>query len=87
MNFDDEFNTEATYVNTDGSHNFDQFAVEDPDPAAEFLARERRDLGDITGNGDANFYEDPFSSQSNTLDRNSPFKNGKSSRSMFFSIL
>ena len=85
MNFDDEFNTEATYVNTAGSNNFDNFV--DEDPAAEFLAREKRDLADITGNGDANFYDDPFSSQSNTVDRNSPFKNGNSRPSVFFSML
>ena len=74
MAFDDPFNSDAANINSDGSNNFYNFTEEDP--AAEFLAREKRDLGEITGNGDANLYEDPFTSQSNTIDRSSPFKNG-----------
>jgi hypothetical protein len=47
MAFDDSFNSN----NTDGfsSNNFDE-----EDPAADFLQREKQELGDITGNNHRN---------------------------------
>jgi hypothetical protein len=62
MAFDDPFNTGAANIDGDASNNFYNF--NDEDPAAEFLEREKRELGDITGNGDANSYDDPFNTQS-----------------------
>ncbi|CAF4670955.1 unnamed protein product, partial [Rotaria magnacalcarata] len=47
------------------TNNFYNFNEEDP--AAEFLEREKRELGDITGNSDTNSFEDPFNSNANQL--------------------
>jgi hypothetical protein len=60
MAFDDPFNTGAANID---DNNFYNFHDEDPDPAAEFLEREKRELADITGNGDTNSFEDPFNTQ------------------------
>jgi len=62
MSYEDPFNSNnnaPTDENT--SNNFYNF--NDEDPAAEFLEREKRELGDITGNGD----EDPFNTNNNYL--------------------
>ena len=72
MAFDDPFNSDNVRVDDDGSNNFN-----DEDPAAEFLARERRELGDITGQDDTNSLDDPFRAPSHTTDRNSLQTNGK----------
>lgn len=62
MAFDDPFNTESP--NLDGAENTNNFYnFTEEDPAAEFLEREKRELGDITGNSDVNSFEDPFSAQ------------------------
>ncbi len=62
MAFDDPFNTGAANIDGDASNNFYNF--NDEDPAAEFLEREKRELGDITGNGDTNSFDDPFNTHS-----------------------
>lgn len=77
MSFDNPFNTDSSASNNDPSNNFYNF--NDEDPAAEFLARERRELGDITGPTDENFFNDPFSGNAPSTDRQSPFKNGTQS--------
>jgi len=48
MAYEDPFNSNNT------SNNFYNF--NDQDPAAEFLEREKRELGDITGNDDVNSF-------------------------------
>jgi len=72
MAFDDPFNTDTTNLDGDAANNFYNFTEEDP--AAEFLERERRELGDITGNDDVNSFDDPFNSQS--IDHNTLLVNG-----------
>ena len=72
MAFDDPFQSDSVRVDEDGSNNFN-----DDDPAAEFLARERRELGDITGHDDTNSLDDPFRAQTHTTDSNSLQTNGK----------
>ena len=47
MAFDDPFNANNT------NENFDDNNFSDGDPAAEFLEREKRELGDITGSSNA----------------------------------
>lgn len=64
MAFDDPFNTDATNLDGETSNNLNYLIDEDTDPAADFLEREKRELGDITGNVDTNSFEDPFSTQS-----------------------
>jgi hypothetical protein len=61
MAYDDPFNTGVANIDDDASNNFYNF--NDVDPAAEFLEREKRELGDITGNGDADSFDDPFNRQ------------------------
>jgi hypothetical protein len=62
MSHDDPFNANNDPIDDDASNNFYNF--HDEDPAAEFLEREKRELGDITGNGDTDSFEDPFNSKS-----------------------
>jgi hypothetical protein len=77
MASDVPFNTDSIEINSDSTNQFYNFSEEDP--AAEFLQREKRELGDITGNGNENYCDDLFSTQMNHNDRSSPFKNGSSS--------
>jgi hypothetical protein len=63
MAFDDPFNSGSDGI--DQSNNFYNF--NDEDPAAEFLEREKRELGDITGNSDVNSFDDPFNTHNNHL--------------------
>ncbi|CAF1085018.1 unnamed protein product [Adineta steineri] len=65
MAFDDPFNTSNVSINEDTPNSFDNF--NDEDPAAEFLEREQRELGDITGNNGVNAFEDPFNTDSASL--------------------
>lgn len=65
MSFNDPFNSNDQ-VNNDNNAN-DFYNYNDEDPAADFLEREKQELGDITGNGDTNSFEDPFSSKNNRL--------------------
>ncbi|CAF1014143.1 unnamed protein product [Adineta steineri] len=65
MAFDDPFNTSNVSINEDTPNSFDNF--NDEDPAAEFLEREQRELGDITGNNGVNAFEDPFNTDSVSL--------------------
>ena len=82
MAFDDPFNTGATNVDGDDtSNNFYNFNEEDP--AAEFLEREKRELGDITGNGDENSFDDPFNTQPTNTNLQS---NGTESFSFFLNL-
>ncbi|CAF2751915.1 unnamed protein product [Rotaria sp. Silwood2] len=64
MAFDDPFNTGVTNFNDDTSNNFYNF--NDEDPAAEFLEREKRELAEITGDTDANLFNNSFDTRSNT---------------------
>jgi len=64
MAFDDPFNTGADNIDDSTRNNFYNF--NDQDPAAEFLEREKRELGDITGNGDVNSFDDPFNTTPTT---------------------
>lgn len=52
MSYDDPFNSNGAPNGDEASNSFSDFNNEDS--AGEFLERE---LGDITGNGDANSYE------------------------------
>jgi hypothetical protein len=81
MAFDDPFNTSGD--NIDQSNNFYNF--HDEDPAAEFLEREKRELGDITGNSDGNSFDDPFNSQS--THNNQLLANGNDHDYLFFLFL
>lgn len=72
MAFDDSFGADTENMPGEGGNNF--YTFNDEDPAAEFLEREKRVLGDITGNGDVNSFDDPFTAQS-TNDQ--LFANGK----------
>ncbi|CAF3038040.1 unnamed protein product [Rotaria socialis] len=65
MAFDDPFNSNSNLEGDNTTNNFYNFNEEDP--AAEFLEREKRELGDITGNSDTNSFEDPFNSNANQL--------------------
>jgi hypothetical protein len=71
MAFDDPFYVNTSNTDDDQSNTFYNF--NDEDPAAEFLEREKRELGDITGNEDGNSYSDPFST---TSPNNNLFTNG-----------
>lgn len=62
MSFDDPFATNNTLNDDNAENNFYNF--NDEDSAAEFLEREKRELSDITGNGNASPFEDPFNEQS-----------------------
>ncbi|UJR27891.1 hypothetical protein I4U23_009156 [Adineta vaga] len=59
MAFDDPFNGNNVPIDDEASNNF--YNLNDEDPAAEFLEREKRELADITGDNDTNSFEDPFS--------------------------
>lgn len=72
MAFDDSFGADSANIQGNSPTNF--YNYNDEDPAAEFLEREKRELGDITGNGDGNSFDDPFTAQS-TNDQ--LFANGK----------
>jgi len=61
MSYEDPFNSNNTSNDDNTSDNFYNF--KDPDPAAEFLEREKRELGDITGNGEVN----SFNTNNNSL--------------------
>ncbi|UJR21868.1 hypothetical protein I4U23_024941 [Adineta vaga] len=62
MASDDPFNIQANIVDGDTSNN--SYNFNDEDPAAEFLQREKLELGDITGDGDnLNSSNDPFNTQ------------------------
>jgi hypothetical protein len=78
MAFDDPFNTGVANIDDDASNNFYNF--NDVDPAAEFLEREKRELGDITGNGDADSFDDPFNRQ---LTNNNFVTNGNHDQYVF----
>ena len=52
MSFNDPFDSNNAPTDEDTSNNFYNFNEEDP--AADFLEREKRELGDITGNDVAN---------------------------------
>jgi hypothetical protein len=62
MAFEDPFNSNNAPTDDNTSNNF-----HDGDPAAEFLEREKRELGGITGNDSVNSFEDPFASNNNSL--------------------
>jgi len=62
MSYDDPFNANNATADGDTSNNFYNF--NDEDPAAEFLEREKRELGDITGNGDENSFDEQFNAPS-----------------------
>ncbi|CAF1023819.1 unnamed protein product [Rotaria sp. Silwood1] len=66
MSFDDPFNTNNVPIDNNESNNFYNFNEEE-DPAAEFLQREKQELGDITGNDDMNSFDDPFNTNANHL--------------------
>ena len=72
MAFDDSFGADTENMQGESGNNFYNF--NDEDPVAEFLEREKRELGDITGNGDVNSFDDPYTAQS-TNDQ--LFANGK----------
>lgn len=59
MSFDDPFNSNNQF-DQNTTDNFYNYGGEDP--AADFLERERQELGDITGNADINSFDDPFNS-------------------------
>jgi len=80
MAFDDPFNGGAANIDGDTSNNFYNFN-EDLDPAAEFLEREKRELGDITGNGDATSFDDPFNTHSIN---NNLLTNGNQNHYLFY---
>ena len=71
MAFDDPFYANTANMDGDTSNNFYNF--NDEDPAAEFLEREKRELGDITGNGHDSPFNDPFNSRATD---NNLFSNG-----------
>jgi hypothetical protein len=52
MALDDPFNANNAPIEGDAGNNFYNFSEEDP--AAEFLEREKRELGDITGDEPSN---------------------------------
>ncbi len=81
MAFDDPFNTGADSIDDSTRNNFYNF--NDQDPAAEFLEREKRELGDITGNGDANSFDDPF----NTTPTNNHLLTNGNNRFTFIQLL
>jgi len=62
MSYADPFNSNNASTGDDNFYNFNE-----EDPAADFLEREKRELGDITGDGDSNSYEDPFNANNNPL--------------------
>jgi hypothetical protein len=62
MAYEDPFNSNNT------SNNFYNF--NDQDPAAEFLEREKRELGDITGNDDVNSFNTNTNSLQNGIYHN-----------------
>jgi len=62
MSFDDPFYANTANIDGNSSNNFYNF--NDEDPAAEFLEREKRELGDITGNEVGNSSDDPFNTRS-----------------------
>ncbi|CAF1179959.1 unnamed protein product [Rotaria sp. Silwood1] len=64
MAYNDPFNTGVPNLDEDTSNNFYNF--NDEDPAAEFLEREKRELAEITGDTDANLFNDSFDTRSNT---------------------
>ncbi|CAF2422136.1 unnamed protein product [Rotaria sp. Silwood2] len=66
MSFDDPFNTNNVLTDDTTPSNFYNFNDEE-DPAAEFLQREKRELGDITGNDDINSFDDPFNTNASHL--------------------
>ncbi|CAF1154690.1 unnamed protein product [Rotaria sordida] len=65
MSFDDPFNTNNVVTDGNVTNNFYNF--NDEDPAAEFLQREKQELGDITGNDDMNSFDSPFNTNANHL--------------------
>jgi hypothetical protein len=65
MSFEDPFNSNNVPTNDDTSNN--SYSYNDEDPAAEFLEREKRELGDITGNDSVNSFEDQFNTTNNSL--------------------
>lgn len=64
MAYDDPFNTGVDNTDDNTSNNFYNFNNEE-DPAADFLEREKRELGDITGDGDFNSFDDPYTQSTN----------------------
>lgn len=69
MAFNDSFNSHNASTDDHSSSQFN-----DEDPAAEFLEREKRELGDITGDD----HENSFDSSRNSL------PNGKDAMDWFF---
>jgi hypothetical protein len=67
MAFNDPFNSNNVPNDGNTSNNFYNFNNEDADPAAEFLEREKRELGDITGDGDANSFDTNQNSLTNGI--------------------
>lgn len=63
MAFDDPFYANIPSTSDDAANNF----YNEDDPAAEFLEREKRELADITGDNDTNFFNDPFAAKTNSL--------------------
>lgn len=58
MAFDDPFQVNADAAAMDGNTNNNFYHFTDGDPAAEFLEREQRELGDIRGEGDGRSFVD-----------------------------
>ena len=73
MAFDDPFNTGISSTDDNPSHHY--YNVDNEDPVAEFLEREKRELGDITGNTDADYFTNSFTTPSNNIN-NDMFTNG-----------
>ena len=68
MAFNDPFNTDPMNFDDNPLNSFG-----DEDPAADFLERERRELGDITGSTDVNHFNSPLDT---TLENNNILTNG-----------
>ena len=87
MAFDDPFNSDSDRI--EQSNNFYNF--NDEDPAAEFLEREKRELGDITGSNDGNSFDDPFTTHNNNGGSSNPhlLANGNDPNplSLFFNVI
>lgn len=63
MSSDDPFGAYTAQPNLQGDIGNNFYNFTDEDPAAEFLEREKRELGDLTGNGDTNSFDDPYTNQ------------------------
>lgn len=71
MAFDDPFNTNDAVTGDSTTNNFYNF--NEQDPAAEFLERERKELGDITGDSNVNTFNTDAGHLTNGLYSNIEF--------------